>query len=406
MRRPLRQIVRVTIRLLCGDALEQLRLLEDESVQCCITSPPYWGLRDYGTGQWEGGDPSHEHVGMTTRTVSGGEGKQYTNVGSNRVYSGDCVCGARRIDAQLGLERTPDEYVAKLVEVFREVRRVLRGDGTLWLNLGDCYHSGDRGGYRKDSHRWENSHMQAMAHGTHMEAVSPNRLPQVGLKDKDLVGIPWRVAFALQADGWWLRSDIIWSKSNPMPESVTDRPTKAHEYLFLLTKSARYYFDAETIKEPATPQHPAALSFRRETKEAEVPGQVHRQHRLQRKPAGWDTGAGAHGTVHRDGRAQEIEYTETTATTRNRRTVWTIPTQPFPEAHFATFPEALVEPCIAAGSRPGDTVLDPFAGSGTVGVVALRAGRDFIGIDLSPRYVEMARRRIEGTAPLFAEVKT
>jgi site-specific DNA-methyltransferase (adenine-specific) len=433
------------VRLVCGDALEQLRLLPDESVQCCITSPPYWGLRDYG------------------------------------------------IAGQLGLERTPEEYVAKLVKVFREVRRVLRDDGTFWLNLGDCYHSGDCGGYRKDSHRWENSHMQAMAHGTHMEAVSPNRLPQAGLKDKDLVGIPWRVAFALQADGWWLRSDIIWNKPNPMPESVTDRPTKAHEYLFLLTKSGEttcwyhtrrrawafsepvpdyiwrdhahggqerdaeppgdwrdetylvngkqsrrwsrlnlwrghdYYYDAEAIRERATPQHIRALSFERETKEAEVPGQGYRQHRLGRAkvPSGWDQQSTSHR--HRRGRYKNAsqdphasgrrivenvkaarlaggDHDSPFGLSRNRRTVWTIPTQPYPEAHFATFPEALVEPCIAAGSRLADTLLDPFCGSGTVGVVALRAGRDVILIDLNPEYVEMARRRIEGTAPLFVSV--
>jgi len=489
------------VRLVCGDALEQLRLLPDESVQCCITSPPYWGLRDYG------------------------------------------------IAGQLGLERTPEEYVAKLVKVFREVRRVLRDDGTFWLNLGDCYHSGDCGGYRKDSHRWENSHMQAMAHGTHMEAVSPNRLPQAGLKDKDLVGIPWRVAFALQADGWWLRSDIIWSKPNPMPESVTDRPTKAHEYLFLLTKSARYYYDAEAIREPdteslhdrtrkarATDDQKCAPTetvngIRPAQKLDEDPDRRRRGFndrwdaaerdslRRSKMPDGWDTKMGAHATIHREGR--ERGAASAIRPGRNRRTVWTIPTQPFPEAHFATFPEALVEPCIAAGSRPAgrrcdcdeliasplgsgpnedpsmetgragmnrprrvnegtrpvtrrqqsewarqiinsphhsemereagveafahyvrtdrsgarpprpdllelwlsrgwlgptspcdcpvqlaDLVLDPFAGSGTVGVVALRSGRDCILIDLNQDYVEMARRRIEGTAPLFAEVKT
>jgi len=336
------------------------------------------------------------------------------------------------------------------------VRRVLRGDGTLWLNLGDCYHSGDRGGYRKDSHRWENSHMQAMAHGTHMEAVSPNRLPQVGLKDKDLVGIPWRVAFALQADGWWLRSDIIWSKPNPMPESVTDRPTKAHEYLFLLAKSARYYYDAEAIKEPANPASVARYDYafggakneQLTADEARGPGT--RTHPIgMRKPSGKHSTTAPNASGRRitenvcAARQNGADHDNPFGQYRNRRTVWTIPTQPYPEAHFATFPEALVEPCIAAGTKgehhvsielaeeiPGvvqegmrktavgrvrrgrnvsweaaqATVLDPFCGSGTVGVVALRAGRDFIGIDLNPEYIEMARRRIEGTAPLFAEV--
>ena len=334
MRRPLRQIVRVTIRLLCGDALEVMRLLPDESVQCCITSPPYWGLRDYG------------------------------------------------IEGQLGLERTPEEYVAKLVEVFREVKRVLRADGTVWLNLGDCYnaYNGGAGPGSKlsDTQTSERPHLET-GYGLRTPALKP----------KDLVGIPWRVAFALQADGWWLRSDIIWAKPNPMPESVTDRPTKAHEYLFLLAKSARYYYDAEAIREPFVYPVDASRQF---------------------KPDGWATGKGPHNSIahyaERTGSEPTAEGGPSIHAGRNRRTVWTIPTQPFPEAHFATFPEALVEPCIAAGSREGDTVLDPFCGSGTVGVVCARAGRNFIGIDLNPEYVEIARRRIEGTAPLFVEVKT
>jgi DNA modification methylase len=250
-----------------------------------------------------------------------------------------------------------------------------------------------------------------------MEAVSPNRLPQAGLKDKDLVGIPWRVAFALQADGWWLRSDIIWSKPNPMPESVTDRPTKAHEYIFMLAKSARYYYDAEAIKEPANPASVARYDYafggakneQLTADEARGPGT--RTHPIgMRKPSGKHSTTAPNASGRRitenvcAARQNGADHDNPFGQYRNRRTVWTIPTQPFPEAHFATFPEALVEPCIAAGSGPGDTVLDPFCGSGAVGVVALRAGRDFIGIDLSPKYVEMARRRIEATAPLFVSV--
>ena len=330
----------MTIRLLCGDALEQLRLLPDESVQCCITSPPYWGLRDYG------------------------------------------------IAGQLGLERTPEEYVAKLVEVFREVRRVLRGDGTLWLNLGDSYATqGGRGEARmvELGNPSEGAKTVAAARGE----ASGTKMA-CGLKPKDLVGIPWRVAFALQADGWWLRSDIIWSKPNPMPESVTDRPTKSHEYLFLLTKSARYYYDAEAIKEPATEPRKCGKNSRAN---------------VDRDPSHATRKQDAIAKRQYQGFNERYDFANPPAG-RNCRSVWTIPTQPFPEAHFATFPEALVEPCIAAGSKAGDTALDPFSGSGTVGVVALRAGRDFIGIDLNPEYVEIARRRIEGTAPLFAEVKT
>jgi DNA modification methylase len=253
--------------------------LADNSVQVCVTSPPYWGLRDYKLG-----------------------------------------------DAGIGLERTPEEYVANIVQVFREVWRVLRDDGTLWCNLGDCIH------------------------------------------DKQLQGIPWRVAFALQADGWYLRSDIIWAKPNPMPESVTDRPTKAHEYLFLLTKRARYYYDAEAVAEASI-------------RAGKFPGGDY---------AGREVPEGVnHGWLNKTG----------VPPTRNRRDVWTIPTQPYRGAHFATYPEKLVEPCVLAGSRAGDTVLDPFCGSGTTGAVARRLGREFVGLDMSAEYLELARKRI-GAVPM------
>jgi DNA modification methylase len=314
-------------RILQGDALDVLRTLDDESVNCCVTSPPYWGLRDYG------------------------------------------------IDGQLGLERTPKEYVEKLVEVFREVRRVLRGDGTVWLNLGDCYYSGDRGGYRNDSHRWENCPMQSKAKGSHMEVISPNRLPQEGLKDKDLCGIPWRVAFALQADGWYLRSDIIWSKPNPMPESVTDRPTKAHEYIFLLAKSARYYYDQDAIRE----------DYARLWDKTNGGTWAH----VERFPEGSKGG-------HHSG-----EYPMPIHGGPNKRSVWQIATRSYPAAHFATFPPKLIEPCILAGCPIDGTVLDPFAGAGTTGLVSLRLNRKFLGIELSEAYVRMATDRILEDAPLL-----
>ena len=311
------------LRIINADVLAGLAELEDGSVQCVVTSPPYWGLRDYG------------------------------------------------VEGQIGLEPTVKEYVAKMVEVFGEVRRVLRDDGVLWLNLGDSYHSGDRGGYRNDTHRWDNSHMQAMGRGSHMEQVSPNRLPQEGLKDKDLCGMPWRVAFALQVDGWYLRSDIIWAKPNPMPESVTDRPTKAHEYVFLMTKSKRYFYDADAIRE-ITGNELSANEYAERT----APG------------ATWPSGgltkyAGAH--KHDGGRAHPNG--------RNARSVWTIATQPYADAHFATFPTALPERCIKAGSRQGDTVLDPFAGSGTALLVARGLGRNAIAIEISPEYVRLMEER-------------
>ena len=281
--------------------------------------------------------------------------------------SRDCLsCGAVRIDSQLGLEATPEEYVSNLAEVFREVRRVLRNDGTLWLNLGDSYATGGGAVGRCPGGGEQGERFLRQGHIN----TQPNRMPIPGLKPKDLVGIPWRVAFALQADGWWLRSDIIWNKPNPMPESVTDRPTKAHEYIFLLTKSARYYYDAEAIAEVSV-----------------YDGAQRSQ------PRGDFSGKGA--------AKPGLEPFRSVGPTRNKRTVWTVTTKPYAEAHFATFPTKLIEPCVLAGCPEGGTVLDPFAGSGTTGMVALRAGRRFIGIELNPEYCEMARHRILDDAPLL-----
>jgi DNA modification methylase len=290
-----------------GDCVEVMAGMEADSVHCCVTSPPYWSLRDYG------------------------------------------------VEGQLGLEPTPEEYVERMVAVFREVWRVLRDDGTLWLNLGDSYNAQYRGGGFDTA-----SDKQRSNFGTADFMATKARMV-TGLKPKDLVGIPWRVAFALQADGWYLRSDIIWAKPNPMPESVRDRPTKAHEYVFLLSKQARYWYDAEAIAEASCGA-------------AEYP-----------KRHGNGESVCGPGGAYRVG---------STTSGRNRRTVWTIATQPYPEAHFATFPEKLVEPCVLAGCPVGGTVLDPFCGSGTTGVVAARLGREFIGIELNPEYVAMAKRRI------------
>ena len=316
--------------LLQGDCLQQLATLPAASVQCCVTSPPYWGLRDYGTA------------------------------------------------GQLGLEATPDEYVANMVAVFREVRRVLRDDGTLWLNLGDSYArtAGD------DSTKVTDGGMKTGRTGKSDQLFkSGNNRPPAGLKAKDLVGIPWRVAFALQADGWYLRQDIIWHKPNPMPESVTDRCTKAHEYIFLLTKSARYYYDNEAVKEDAV-------------RAGDVPGG--NGHYIQHS-------AGGH---NKDGLTACGQ--KPVAETRNKRSVWTVTTKPFKGAHFATFPPDLIEPCILAGSAADTLVLDPFSGAGTTGVVAVQHGRRYIGIELNPDYLEMSRKRIQLvrdslTVPMFAD---
>ncbi len=328
-------------RILVGDVRETLATLEAGSVQTCVTSPPYWGLRDYGH----------------TR--------------------------------QIGLEATPDAYLAQLVAVFREVRRVLRDDGTVWLNLGDSY-AGSWGNQGRTDERGT----QRAINGPILTPVHDGRFPSQGsntgkipegsgLKPKDLVGIPWRVALALQADGWYLRSDIIWSKPNPMPESVTDRPTKAHEYIFLLSKSARYYYDAQAIEESVS----AETSWK-------ALGRYDARDKACRD--GQTTNGSGRSTL----RVGDMQ------STRNKRSVWHVATQPYAEAHFATFPEDLILPCILAGSRPGDLVLDPFAGSGTTGAVSVRNNRDFIGCELNPAYVDLARKRIGAVAPLFATERT
>jgi DNA modification methylase len=385
-----------------GDCLEVLRTLPDESIHCCVTSPPYWGLRDYG------------------------------------------------VDGQLGLESTPEEYVAKMVEVFREVKRVLRKDGNCWLNLGDSYcGTGNKGDYKDPKYK----------EGRNGQAVALNHKIE-GLKPKDLVGIPWRVAFALQADGWWLRSDIIWKKGNPMPESVTDRPTKAHEYIFLLTKSERYYYDNEAIKEDAVNGDPAQPRGSTATLSSRAP-QINSGRRKQDE-IGKRTYEGFNG------RYQPLNK-------RNKRSVWSINTKPFSESHFAVFPPEIPEICIKAGTsergccskcgspwervverkrlkrnefapsdpryRPnvyqgaygdingkGDagyvetstigwqptctcginetvpcTVLDPFAGAGTTLWVAEQLGVNSIGVELNPEYCEIIRHRMNSLGRLFSE---
>jgi DNA modification methylase len=455
--------------LYTGDVLSVLATMPDESVHCVVTSPPYWGLRDYGTGTWEGGSAECDH-----RHQLGGEGatsaKQNTSAGTQSIaYAGTCPrCGARRIDQQIGLEETPEQYVAKMVAVFREVRRVLRADGTAWVNLGSSYAGSGRGptgenGIQKAEERQGFTGAPRKPSSTEGENVpagwtnrnSDLRSPSVyGFKPKDMIPIPWMVAMALQADGWYLRSDIIWAKPNPMPESMTDRPTKAHEYLFLLAKSAKYFYDAEAIRERAEPRDDERPFGNAGGNRHGDEGRTYKS----KKPDGWDTGAGGHGTVHRDGcergEVSEIRYG------RNRRTVWTIATEPYPEAHFATFPRKLVQPCILAGcpehacpkcgapwereveretsgrvdhdgpddgprdagiwggqrgessartvgEHPtcdcglppiGGTVLDPFGGSGTTAEVALEYGRRAILIELKPEYVEMAKRRLAPVA--------
>ncbi len=533
-------------RILAGDVLDVLPKLEAESVQCCVTSPPYWGLRDYGTAEWEDGEAGCDHVVAEIRTrgalaewsaehAAGGGHAVPKQLQAKSVCP---KCGARRIDSQIGLEPTPEEYVAKLVEVFREVRRVLRPDGTLWLNLGDSYCGAPKGNPGSGL----NSHSRAL--GVKEHRYDKSKVP--GLKPKDLVGIPWRVAFALQADGWWLRSDIIWAKPNPMPESVTDRPTKSHEYMFLLAKGqwksrvvevsnlpgevlhlggdfrasspnvwanefcvglATAIFDCAQSEHdfslrlldsevrqkrvddgdgPAVSglpvmhraavwasrflgSHVPAKEFLHELNRMGValsdsnylligdgaaqvllppeitrygegtvaihhPGEVRKLDLVHNRivsstpstckyyfdaeavressvdPDGRArakiTGRGSQGFAAARGNDRDNSGGFPSDAGRNIRSVWTIATQPYKEAHFATFPPALVEPCIKAGSAEGGTVLDPFAGSGTTGMVANRLNREFIGVELNPEYAKMAEARIRDDAPLFNEVTT
>jgi site-specific DNA-methyltransferase (adenine-specific) len=291
-------------KILVGDCRETLKELPDQCIQTCITSPPYFGLRDYGH------------------------------------------------DGQIGLEDTPQEFVDQLVSVFREVKRVLRDDGTLWLNLGDSYSGSGKG---------PAGNLASIHNERHMEHIHSKIIPR-GLKPKDLIGIPWMVAFALRADGWYLRQDIIWHKPNPMPESVEDRCTKSHEYIFIMSKSQKYYYDNEAIKEKAV--------YAGETR-------------------GISKNISLNGITDFGG--------EVTYDTRNKRDVWSVNTKPFKDAHFATFPEELITPCILAGSKSGDIVLDPFGGSGTTGKVALEYGRRAILCELNPEYVKIINERTNVT---------
>ncbi len=437
-----------------GDCREVLAGMDPGSVHCCVTSPPYWGLRDYGTASWEGGDEGCDHVEIYSADTPQGDGHTQNScrpgrtAPPDRCYGKSCLkCGARRIDAQLGLEPTPDAYLATMVDVFRAVKRVLRDDGTCWVNMGDGYAMTRPGACAGDG--WQNG--KTSEHDEQLRRNYAHR--SIALPAKNLIGMPWRLALALQSDGWYLRSDIIWAKPNPMPESVTDRPTKSHEHVFLMTQQPRYFYDAEAVREKHKEPHRGQ-------------GEQERNH--------WSV-----GDNNRGGEAFVRQYNPNG---RNLRDVWTIPTEAYAEAHFATYPRKLVEPCIKAGTsdkgccpecgvpwrrkvegasggaiggdwkgsgvdgmrvgnakkisndgyqrsrtvgwEPGcecetfdtaygfdvgkphpcspvpATVLDPFAGSGTTGVVATQLGRRFVGIELNQGYAEMARRRIANPEPL------
>lgn len=335
-------------KLMRGDVIEKLKELPDKSINTCVTSPPYYGLRDYGTGKWIGGDPDCPHYRTSKRSdlTSTGHANMVDSghpVG-DAIYKSVCpLCGAVRVDNQIGLEESPEEYINKLVDVFREVKRVLRDDGILWVNIGDSYNSSRAGNVN---------------HSTK------------SCKPKDLIGIPWMLAFALRADGWYLRQDIIWAKNNPMPESVKDRCTRSHEYIFMMTKSRKYWFDHEAIQEDTDPKY---------AKRYNKPFMDKAEQNYPHPQGGHNTG----GVKKYNGK-------------RNKRDVWNVSVcSTVKEAHFAVFPKDLVEPCILAGCPEGGTVLDPFNGSGTTGIVATNNSRNYIGIDLNPEYIEITKRRVE-----------
>lgn len=344
----------MSTQIIIGDCREKLREIEAGTLNCCVTSPPYFGLRDYGHGE------------------------------------------------QIGLEASPDAYVAELVEVFREVRRVLRDDGTLWLNIGDSYSrstsKGGSGPNGKNEDRWGYSAAQTAKAGSSDGAVGRGDRPgsrSGGLGEKQLLGIPWRVAFALQADGWILRQDIIWHKPNPMPESVRDRCTKAHEYVFMLSKSARYFYDADAVAEPAI----YAGLANQDASGFKDPRSFNGKHKEGYRTSDKKRG---HGKRHA-GFNDRWEADQERSGTRNKRSVWTIATQPYAEAHFATMAPELARTCILAGCPEGGTVLDPFGGAGTTGLVADQLQRNSVLIELNPDYADLMRERIVGAAPLFAE---
>jgi len=350
-----------------GDCRETMRKWASQGVkaQTCITSPPYYGLRDYGTAKWEGGDVNCDHV--ESENKHGGQRADRNQEGYKKQYKDLCKkCGSVREDKQIGLEETPEEYIKAMVEVFRCVWDVLEDDGTLWVNIGDSYAG--------NNSRASNNGRAGF--GNAREKVV-NRTGE-GLKTKDLIGIPWMLAFALRAEGWYLRQDIIWHKPNPMPESVQDRCTKAHEYIFLLSKSAKYYYDSESIKEKSI--HAGEERSFNSPKKAmrNVDGKV------------------STGNEHPDALPTEISEL------KNKRSVWTVNPKPYSGSHFAVFPTELIEPCILAGAPIGGIVLDPFMGSGTTAQVAQDLGRQYIGCELNPEYGKLQKKRTAQTSLDFA----
>jgi len=354
--------------ILFGNCQDTLKEFAPNSARTCVTSPPYYGLRDYGTATWIGGDPNCNHrrdskVKAENCNTGHKNHDEMYGVG-DAIYKTVCPkCGAIRQDSQIGLEETPEEYIESLVNVFRSVRDVLTDDGTLWVNLGDSYYNyrpGKGQSYPKQS---VSKTKQDLPDECNKRG---NKLD--GLKEKDLIGIPWLFAFAMRNDGWYLRQDIIWHKPNPMPESVRDRCTKSHEYIFLFSKNRKYHYDNEAIKEPAKD---------------------------------WGTRDRTNGKYHNEGTGLQPHSGHTKSyPTKNKRSVWSVTVKPYKEAHFATYPPDLIEPCILAGSEEGDTVLDPFMGAGTTAAVAKSLNRHYIGCELNEDYGNLIQKRIQDYQPV------
>jgi DNA modification methylase len=346
--------------ILFGDNRDTMKQLAAQGVkvQTCVTSPPYYGLRDYGTATYEGGDPDCEHTISAYSDNLKPDCDRPERDGEKRKQ---CIkCGATRVDDQIGLEETPEKYIENMVDVFRHVRDILADDGTLWVNLGDSYYN-----YRPGANAYVKQTVASNMQDLPKESAKRSQKLQ-GLKEKDLIGIPWMFAFAMRADGWYLRQDIIWHKPNPMPESVKDRCTKAHEYIFLFSKKPHYYYDDAAIKVPAVTK-PVARNKHAEGYQADY--------------AHGDRFSAGERVYGADGMAK-------------KRSVWTVNTKPYRGAHFAVYPEELIEPCIKAGSRVDDIVFDPFMGSGTTAAVAIKHGRKFLGCELNQDYKELQDKRI------------
>lgn len=395
----------MTVSIIIGDVRDRLRELPSDHFDCVVTSPPYWGLRDYGTGKWEGGDPACDHQNTNARPDHSGSTNRFLGTRGDQASAKASAtpmgqvcrhCGAQRVDAQIGLEPTLGEHLAVMVEVFEEVKRVLKPTGTLWVNYGDCYATSPNGRSAADT----------KAAGGDDRTFRDKPFSTVGgvLKAKDLCMVPNRLAIALQEAGWWVRSEIIWAKPNPMPESIKDRPATSHEKIFMLSKARRYHYDAAAVRQ----------------------GRVSTGE--YKTPDGWDTGPGGHGSRHRNGRekgesvaakrakvraadtvaprhAGHINHTGIEETPRGEGRslrnyepapvqVWTVATRPFSEAHFATFPPELAERCLLAGCPKDGTVLDPFGGAGTTGLVASMLGLDCTLIELNPEYADLSARRL------------